>query len=98
MLQKMMTELIFFLFCTSENTYQYIQVLKCDVTTKTFLEFLNFITFVKKYSRKYELWWKFDENWAKAGWDMSHFLLFLHAFMKVWTHASLLRRRLFQIF
>jgi len=34
-----------------------------------FLEFPNFITTARKYLWKYELWWKFEINWEKDGWD-----------------------------
>jgi len=36
--------------------YEVYRVLKCDVTKKLFSEILNFIAFVKTYSKKYELW------------------------------------------
>jgi len=49
------------------------RVRKCDVT--------NFITTAEKYSWKYELWWKFDVNWAKDGWDMTRWVYkYCHTF------------------
>jgi len=46
-----------------------------------FLEFWNFITTARKYSWKYELWWKCDVNWAKDSRDMTRWIYkYCHTF------------------
>jgi len=70
------------------------RVLKCDVTKNISLEFPDLITTARKYSRKYELWWKFVENWLNDGWDMTYeFTIFaIHFFIncvRVWTERKI---------
>jgi len=60
------------------------------------LEFPDFrltLTTSRKYSRKYELWWKFDENWLNDGWDMTRWICkYCHTFSIICVHVRTERK------